>query len=92
MKKRETILLAVLGAVVVVAIIIFLVASPKPSSTVAEPAAPTHAVAQAVLGSLVNAKTVLDSNKFATLQTYGKIPVVVEPFEMGNKQPLNPSR
>lgn len=92
MKKRETILLAALGVVAVIAIVIFFMASPKPSPTASEPAAPTPAAAQAVMGSLVNAKTVLASTKFATLQTYGKIPVVVESFEMGNQQPLNPSR
>lgn len=92
MKKRETILLAALGVIVVVAIVIFFMASPKPSPTVSEPSAAAQIAAEAVMGSLVNAKTVLASTKFATLQTYGKIPVVVEPFEMGNRQPLNPSR
>ncbi len=92
MKKRETILLAVLGIVVVVAIIIFVVASPKPAAPVSGTAAPTQVAAEAVMSSLQSTKTVLASDKFATLQTYGKIPVVVESFEMGNTQPFNPSR
>lgn len=92
MKKRETILLAALGAVVVVAIVIFIMASSKSSAPVSGSAAPTQVASEAVMSSLVNTKTVLASDKFATLQTYGKIPVVVESFEMGNTQPINPSR
>ncbi len=91
MKKRETILLAVLGVVVVVAIIIFFAAS-QPAVTPENSVSKTEVSTESVMTSLAGVQAVMNSDKFATLSTYGKIPVVVEPFEMGNKNPLNPSR
>lgn len=92
MKKRETILLAVLGVVVVVAIIIFVVAAQPAASPAGSPETPVKVSTGSVMTALAGAQSVLTSEKFTTLVTYGKIPVVVEPFEIGNKQPLNPSR
>lgn len=92
MKKRETILLAVLGVAVVVAIIIFFAASQPAVTPESSTVSKTNVSTESVMTSLAGVQSVLTSEKFATLTTYGKIPVVVEPFEMGNKQPINPSR
>ncbi len=89
MEKREKILLTVLGVVAMVAVIIFVAVSAKPSQTSDLATDASKKISsESIMTALSQAKAVMASSKFSSLATFGKVPVVVESFEMGNKQPL----
>ncbi|GEM_PF-3484332 len=92
MQKRETILLSVLGVVIVVAIIILVVTSSgssEPTTELPETASSESQVAKKVMVTLESAQKVLRSDKFLTLTTFGKVPVTVEPSELGKTNIFN---
>jgi xanthine dehydrogenase molybdopterin-binding subunit B len=89
MQKRETILLAILGVVVVVAIIVFAVAGTRGKQAAEDLLVAETKVSQStqtVMQTIATAGEVLRSDKFLMLTTFGKIPVTVSPQELGKSQ------
>jgi len=89
MQKRETILLAILGVVVVVAVIVFVVAGTGTKSTTEDLLVAETTVSQntqMVMQTIASAGEVLRSDKFLMLTTFGKIPVTVSPPELGKSK------
>ncbi|MFC1721467.1 hypothetical protein ACFL0Z_00970 [Patescibacteria group bacterium] len=91
MQKRERILVIVLAVVGVIAVVIVLFSmnqtTPPPEDIVAEldladESQPSQGVEQLVT-TIGTAKSVLSSDKFLMLTTFGKVPVTVNPEEMG---------
>ncbi len=89
MEKREKTLLIVLGVVVIVAVIIFVATSSKPPVVFDQKDRQSQVISsESIATALSQARSVMSSSKFLSLTAFGKVPVVVESFELGNRQPL----
>lgn len=94
MQKREKILLIVLAIVGVIAVVVVLVtmnpsAPPTEEDIMAEldidgVETPSQDVEQLVT-TIGSVQSVLNSDKFLMLTTFGKVPVTVNPEEMGKQ-------
>lgn len=90
MQKREIILLSVLGVVVVVAIIVFVVSGMDSTLNSEQDAKDdTVSAGESAVKSLDSASSLLNGDKFLMLTTFGKVPVVVEPAEIGKSNPFS---
>ena len=92
MEKREKMLLIILAVVGVIAVIVILVSLNPSKPAVTEMATelelasgqaqPSQNVEQ-LMSTVNTSKSVLSSDKFLMLTTFGKVPVTVKPDEMG---------